>query len=405
MDAQRLALHLRQGPDIVLSLGGKLVALLDALEAGGKNDRVGQVGVGRGVDAAELHPRGLGLAGLVHGDAHQGGAVVVAPAHVAGGLVPSPQALVGVDVLVGDGRDLRGVVQQAGDEGATGGGELVLAGGVEEGVAVALEQGEVRVHARTELVGEGLGHEGGQAALLQGDLLDDGAEGHDVVRHGQGVGEAQVDLVLARATLMVGELHRDPHLLKHEDGLAAEVVGSAPGHVVEVAGVVSGADAPVGVAVDQVELDLRVDVAGEAGLGDPGELTLKHRARVGAGRLAVGREDVAEHAGHAVVPVPPRQHLECGGVRGQEHVGLEDARESLDRRSVEADALLEGALDLGRCDGHGLELPGDVSEPQADEADVAFLDGSEHVLLLLVHGASSAWGAAAGRRRGRRSCA
>ena len=301
-------------------------------------------------------------------------------------------------MLVGDRRDLRGVVQQPGDEGPTGGGKLVLAGGVEEGVAVALEQGEVRVHARAELVGEGLGHEGGQAALLQGDLLDDGAEGHDVVRHGQGVGEAQVDLVLARATLMVGELHRDPHLFKHEDGLAAEVVGSAPGHVVEVAGVVSGADAPVGVAVDQVELDLRVDVAGEAGLGDPGELTLKHRARVGAGRLAVGREDVAEHAGHAVVPVPPGQHLEGGGVGGQEHVGLEDARQSLDRRSVEADALLEGALDLGRCDGHGLELSGDVGEPQADEADVAFLDGSEHVLLLLVHGASSAWGAAVGRR-------
>ena len=42
-------------------------------------------------------------------------------------------------MLVGDGRDLRGVVQQSGDEGATGGGELVLAGGVEEGVAVTLE--------------------------------------------------------------------------------------------------------------------------------------------------------------------------------------------------------------------------------------------------------------------------
>ena len=261
------------------------------------------------------------------------------------------------------------------------------------------------MHARAKLVGEGLGHEGSQAAFLEGHLLHDGAEGHDVVRHGQGVGEAQVDLVLARATLVVGELHRDPHLLEHEDGVAAEVVGSAPGHVVEVAGVVSGADAPVGVAVDQVELDLRVDVAGEAGLGDPGELTLEHRARVGAGGLAVGREDVTEHAGHAVVPVPPGQHLEGGGVGGQEHVGLEDARQSLDRRSVEADALLEGALDLRRCDGHGLELSGDVGEPQADEADVAFLDGTEHVLLLLVHGASSAWGAAAGRRRGRRSCA
>ena len=127
-----------------------------------------------------------------------------------------------------------------------------------------------------------------------------------------------------------------------------------------------------------------MDVAGEAGLGDPGELALEHGARIGAGRLAVGREDIAEHAGHTVIPVPPRQHLEGGGIRRQKHVGLEDAGQALDGRSVEADALLEGALDLGRRDGHGLELSGDVSEPQADEADVAFLDGSEHVLLLLV---------------------
>ena len=46
-------------------------------------------------------------------------------------------------------------------------------------------------------------------------------------------------------------------------------------------------------------------------------------------------------------------------------------------------------------------LPGDVSEPQADEADGALFNGSEHVLLLLVHGASSAWGAAVDRRRDR----
>ena len=171
---------------------------------------------------------------------------------------------------------------------------------------------------------KGLGHEGGQAALLQGDLLDDGAEGHDVVRHGQGVGEAQVDLVLAGAALMVGELHRDPHLLQHEDGVTPEVVGGAAGHVVEVAGVVGGADTPVGVAVDQVELDLRVDVAREARLGDAGELALEHGAGVGAGGLAVRGEDVAEHTGHAVGSVSPWEHLEGGGVGGEKHVGLED---------------------------------------------------------------------------------
>ena len=75
-------------------------------------------------------------------------------------------------------------------------------------------------------------------------------------------------------------------------------------------------------------------------------------------------------------------------VRGQQHVGLVDPREPLDRGAVEADPLLEGALDLGRRDGDGLQLPLDIGEPQADEADVALLDRPQNVLLLLVHSAS-----------------
>ena len=44
-------------------------------------------------------------------------------------------------MLVGHGGDLAGVAQQPGDEGAPGRGELVLAGRVVEGVALALENG------------------------------------------------------------------------------------------------------------------------------------------------------------------------------------------------------------------------------------------------------------------------
>ena len=39
-------------------------------------------------------------------------------------------------------------------------------------------------------------------------------------------------------------------------------------------------------------------------------------------------------------------------------------------------------------DGEALELAEDVGEPQADEADAAFLDGSEHVVVLVLHRAS-----------------
>ena len=288
-------------------------------------------------------------------------------------------------MLIGHGADLRGVVQKPGDEGAPGRRQLVLAGWVVEGVAVAFEQGEMRVHAATRMADEGFRHEGGQAALLESHLFDDGAEGHDVVGHGQGVGEPQVDLVLAGAALVVGELHGDAHLLEHEDRPASELVSSAARNMVEVPGVVGGGNSAPGVPVDEVELDLGMDVAGEAGVGDLCQLTFQDSPRVGAHGLAVGCQDIAEHAGDAVGAVAPGQHLEGRRVRGQQHVRLVDAGEPLDGRAVEADALLECALHLRRGDGHGLQLPQDVGEPQADEADVALLDRPQNVLLLLVH--------------------
>jgi hypothetical protein len=52
-------------------------------------------------------------------------------------------------------------------------------------------------------------------ALLERDLLDDGAEGHDVVGRRQRVGVAQVDLVLPGRALVMAELDRDAHVLQH----------------------------------------------------------------------------------------------------------------------------------------------------------------------------------------------
>src|SRR5690625_3601809 len=157
-DPQRLALGVRQRPDVVLRPVGQLVTLRDALKTGGDDDGEGQVGVGRGVDRAVLGAGRGALVRLVPRQPYQGRAVVVPPAHVAGGLQATPQPLVGVDVLVGDRADLPGVAEQAGDEGPAGGRELEVAGGIVEGVVVAFEQGEVGVHARAGRVDERLGH-------------------------------------------------------------------------------------------------------------------------------------------------------------------------------------------------------------------------------------------------------
>ena len=78
------------------------------------------------------------------------------------------------------------------------------------------------------------------------------------------------------------------------------------------------------------------------------------------------------------------------GVGLGEHVGLVHAGEALDGRAVEADALAEGALELRRRDGHGLQRPEHVGEPEADEANVALLERTKDEVFLLTHGLSLA---------------
>jgi hypothetical protein len=63
------------------------------------------------------------------------------------------------------------------------------------------------------VVGERLGHERRPHPLAEGDLLDQVPEGHHVVGHGQRVGVAQVDLLLAGSALVMAEFDGDAHLL------------------------------------------------------------------------------------------------------------------------------------------------------------------------------------------------
>ena len=100
---------------------------------------------------------------------------------------------------------------------------------------------------------------------------------------------------------------------------------------------------------------------------------------------AVGQGEVAEHPGGAGALAAPRQDLEGARVGLGEHVGLVDPREALDDRPVEADALGEGPLELGRGDRHRLQGAEHVGEPEPDEPDVALFDGAEDELLLTVH--------------------
>ena len=71
----------------------------------------------------------------------------MSPANVAWSLITAPQALVGVDILVGDGADFSRMVQNAGGELARGDGHVEFLTRLIERVGVTFEQAQMRVHA------------------------------------------------------------------------------------------------------------------------------------------------------------------------------------------------------------------------------------------------------------------
>ena len=189
---------------------------------------------------------------------------------------------------------------------------------------------------------------------FEGNLLDHGAEGHDVIRGGQRVSVPQVDLVLAGSGLMMRVFDGNTHLFEHVDGRTAEIHPRAARHMVEVAALIDrlGGLGPVLLVFEQVELDFRVDVEGEAFFFRLGERLLEHVARIAEGRLPVGGENVAEHARGALRASTPWQDLEGGRIGFDDHVIFGNAGHAFDRRSVEAKPFLERRFEFGGGDGH-----------------------------------------------------
>ena len=84
--------------------------------------------------------------------------------------------------------------------------------------------GHIDVEAAAGLVGDGLGGKVRVQAVAGGNGLDHRAEGHRVVRRGQGIGIAEIDLVLAGTLLMVGGFRLNSHALQRQADLPADVL-------------------------------------------------------------------------------------------------------------------------------------------------------------------------------------
>ena len=279
---------------------------------------------------------------------------------------------------------------QARDERARNLGELVRRTRLEERIAVTFEEREMGVHAGARVIGEGLGHERCVETLLKCDFLHDETEGHQVVCGRQSIGVTKIDLLLTGAAFVVAVFDRDAHCLEHGDRLTSEVVRDTIGSVVEVAVAIDGLgdDTRARCFLEEVELDLGVRVEREAEICSLGQGALEHVTRIGITRCAIGHEDVAKHASYSRTLTAPRQQREGCGVRLDEHVGFVDASEALNGRTVEANALGEGTLQLGRRNGDRLQGAEHVGEPQPHETDVTFFNGAEYEFGLLVHASS-----------------
>ena len=110
----------------------------------------------------------------------------------------------------------------------------------DEGVLLVAPQREVRVHARTLHADERFGHEARKDPRLTGELLNNVAYRHHRVGHGEGVGVAQVDLVLARRVFVLGVFDADAHLFEDEHSASAQLARRVVGREVEVAAAVDG---------------------------------------------------------------------------------------------------------------------------------------------------------------------
>jgi hypothetical protein len=205
--------------------------------------------------------------------------------------------------------------------------------------SVVVEQGAVQVHTRAGCLLERLRHEGGVHAELVSDLLDREPEGRHGVGHRQGVGVAEVHLVLGRPHLVVGCLDGDPHLLDVLDRPPAEVAAHVERGQVEVGAVVERARLlPLAGLGEEEELDFRADLEAVAQIRRLAEHTPQHVARVGRVGRAVGQPHVAEHArDHGVRP--PGKHLEARRVGMGDGIALAQAGTALERRARRAKPL------------------------------------------------------------------
>jgi len=138
--------------------------------------------------------------------------------------------------------------------------------------------------------------------------------------------------------------------------------------------------------LNRKKLQLGADIIDQAQLRAILQHGLQHIARVARERLAVGREDIADHPrGGKTGALIPRDDRKCFQIGHEEHIALGDPRKALDRGAVEPDAVIQAIRQLGDRDGDIFDHTDDIGKLQADELNLLVFDSCENIVRVERH--------------------
>ncbi len=239
------------------------------------------------------------------------------------------------------------------------------------------------VHAAPVDAFDRLGHERRDVAEAAGNVANHELEGGEIVGRGERIGVPEVDLMLAGRHFVMGRLHLEAHFdqLLHND--SPDLLAPVERTQVEVGGriVGDGGRRSVRRLLEHEELGFAAGHHGKAELPRPFDLTLEGGAGTAGKGLLVRGEDVAEQPGHPAALIIVGKDPEGVEIRLEQHVGLLDPDESLDRGAVEHDLAVQGLLELAAGHLDVLVHAQDVGELQPQKIHAEALGQLEDVVL------------------------
>src|SRR2546426_1386154 len=340
-------------------------------EAGVEHGGEGEVRIAGGIRGPELDPDGRAIAAAGAWHADQGGTVHLRPADRDRCLEAGDEALVRVHQRRHQRAECARMGELAGDEMLSDRRQLVLVGPVVECVAVlaGLGQDLVRMHSRPCHAEDRLGHERGQQSAALGDRFDRMFERDQLVGALQRITEGQVQFVLSGRNLVMARLDHDPQTIERAHDLLPNVAADV-NRMVEVAGAVvppRSHAASRGVGVQEKELQFHRDRVVEAEGSRLGLGSRQNAAWVAGEALAPRRHEGADAPSPwRTLGLADRQGVE---IRAEEHVALEESRETLYGRAVEPFAVAHGMRQPLDWDCDALYRPEHVDKAKIQEAD------------------------------------